>query len=539
MASSNALSKRPLSFLAVLAVVAGSVVIESEHVLADPAEAVQEAIASETDASQSDPGDPTGDPQSHSDDPRGDDPEVEGSPVGENGDGAIDDPTVTPPQIVPDQAVLPRIVGGTAVKMSYAPWQVALIIPYYGNDFEDQICGGSIVSREWIVTAAHCVVFDGFMIPTAFLRVLAGSATLSRTSSSAVAVRDIVVHPGYDGDVANDIALIRLAQPLKFRKGSIEAIALPASKAPAGAQARITGWGLTWGRDEFGNFYNFYGSNPWPTALQGATVTVQADATCRDELRIYGADTTFNASLMLCAASPGWWRDTCQGDSGGPLATQVGRTWQLSGVTSWGVGCAWLSAGVYTNVAHYRSWIETTILLPGAPPSLSAPVRTADGYRFDILNHQSGFRYDVGITGGSGRVRVGRPSGGVLPVTVSRVAPGGSVTVRVATSRAEHITHSATVTANALLAGVRPVASRPVANGTGFTFQIQNYSPAYDYQAQFRSGSGTVQFGTPSGGVLPVTVTGVARGRSATVVITAVRSGHTTQSVTVKGSASR
>ena len=52
--------------------------------------------------------------------------------------------------------------------------------------------------------------------------------------------------------------------------------------------------------------------------------------------------------------------DTCQGDSGGPLATLSGGNWYLTGIVSWGIGCSWLTPGVYTNTAWYLGWISST-----------------------------------------------------------------------------------------------------------------------------------------------------------------------------------
>lgn len=473
--------------------------------------------------------------------PTGTDSVSEEEPSPESG-GALDGESTLDRPRDPDEPApaAPRIVGGSDVKLSYAPWQVALVLAGAPSDYDGQFCGGSILSSEWIVTAAHCVVSYGSVIRTADLRVRAGTATLSRTRMDAVPVRTIVVHPGYSDDaegLPNDIALVRLSTPLRLRKGSMEAIAIATSKPGSGSDARITGWGSTWFDNGEGDLFNYNGTPRYPTVLQGTTVTTQSDTVCRDELALYGVDTVFDGALMLCAKAPGWWRDTCSGDSGGPLATRVGRTWRLAGITSWGVGCAWLSSGVYTNVANYRTWIEETILLPGTEPQLSDPERTADGYRFTITNHQQGFRYDVRIISGSGRVRVGRASGGQVPVTVSRVAQGAAVAVEVTASRAEHLTHSRTVTASALMRGTTPRVSRPVRTPDGFTFTITNFSAAVTYG--YSPSAGVVTPGVPSGGVLPVTVSGLAAGRSATVRITASRAGYSETRAKVKGAALR
>lgn len=436
----------------------------------------------------------------------------------------------------------PRIVGGSPVAISFAPWQVALVLASQSNDFDGQFCGGSIITSEWILTAAHCVVAGGVTLPASALRVLAGTAELSSTRSGAVAVRDIIVHPGYDPALtayADDIALIRLAQPLRLRRRSVEAIALPDGLTAPGSAARITGWGSTWMADPSGRLYNVDGSPRYPRDLRGAEVTVQSDATCATELSRYSAEGYYFAARMLCAKAPAWMRDTCQGDSGGPLAIRSGRGWRLAGITSWGIGCAWLSSGIYTEVANYRSWIEESILLPGSVPTLSDPSPTADGFRIEVLDHDRDYRYDVAVVAGTGRVRVGRPSGGRLPITVSRVAPGAAVTIEVTSARSQHRTHRVTATATALRSGLRPVTSRVTSTATGFTFQVLNHSSSYEYSVRVGSGTATVELGEPSGGVLPVVVSGMGSRRRASVVITVERDGHRTESVTVRGRSSR
>lgn len=49
------------------------------------------------------------------------------------------------------RAKLPRIIGGVEATLGRWPWQVSL---YYSNR---HTCGGSIINRQWVVTAAHCV----------------------------------------------------------------------------------------------------------------------------------------------------------------------------------------------------------------------------------------------------------------------------------------------------------------------------------------------------------------------------------------------
>ena len=64
---------------------------------------------------------------------------------------------------------------------------------------------------------------------------------------------------------------------------------------------------------------------------------------------------------MMCAGYEEGGRDSCSGDSGGPLVWQPGfrKSWQLVGVTSWGMLCAVKrKPGVYTRVSVYGDWIR-------------------------------------------------------------------------------------------------------------------------------------------------------------------------------------
>ena len=242
-----------------------------------------------------------------------------------------------------------RIINGQPVSITEVPWQVALVFSSEPNDLYAQFCGGSIVSAEWIVTAAHCVPGA----TAAAIEVLAGITTLGESGSIRVALQEIISHPQYnDVTLENDIALLRLASPLDLDGADKTPIALPftqqsASWPASGDPATVSGWGNTSATDSI-----------YPDVLMAAVVDVLTDP---PETQC-GSYTTsdYLPSLMLCAAEMTLGKDSCQGDSGGPLAVDVAGAWTLAGIVSWGFGCADPQyPGVYTRVTSYLDWITS------------------------------------------------------------------------------------------------------------------------------------------------------------------------------------
>jgi hypothetical protein len=244
-----------------------------------------------------------------------------------------------------------RIINGTAIPITDAPWQVALLSTRLSML---QFCGGSIVNAQWVVTAAHCVWNQWFLDSPDGLEILAGEARLT-ASPASVKVSAIITHPDYvPATYANDVALVKLAAPLPLNGTTMAAIGLPAQDPaiwPArGTRAFISGWGNT-----------STTSNAYPSDLQGAFVDVLTSpttASCGE----YAADEYFVAQMLCAGMVVNPITDTCQGDSGGPLAVEVAGRPTLAGITSWGQGCAEPGyPGVYTRVTSYLGWIQTVI----------------------------------------------------------------------------------------------------------------------------------------------------------------------------------
>lgn len=163
-------------------------------------------------------------------------------------------------------------------------------------------------------------------------------------------VSKVVIHSLYNHSITDsDIALLRLFSPV-----TLGPYALPICLPPAnGTFARtlgairmstVSGWG------------RLAQSGPPSIILQRLEVPRVSSDECRTQL---GLKITKN---MLCAGFTEGGRDSCQGDSGGPLVTRYKSTWFLTGIVSWGKGCARSGVyGIYTRVSVFVDWIMKTV----------------------------------------------------------------------------------------------------------------------------------------------------------------------------------
>ncbi|XP_037799781.1 chymotrypsin BI-like [Penaeus monodon] len=220
-----------------------------------------------------------------------------------------------------------RIVGGTEATPHSWPHQVALFID------DMYFCGGSLISSEWVLTAAHCM--DG----AGFVEVVLGAHNIRHNEPSQVTMTstNFFTHEHWNSHtLTNDIALIRLPSAVGFNN-YISTVKLPSSDVAVGKIVTPTGWGRP--SDNAGGISD---------VLRQVNVPIMATADCS---AVYG----HLGDGIVCIDAAGG-KGTCNGDSGGPLNLN-GVTY---GVTSFGssAGCEKGYPDAFTRVHYYLDWIE-------------------------------------------------------------------------------------------------------------------------------------------------------------------------------------
>ncbi|XP_019603566.2 transmembrane protease serine 11G [Rhinolophus sinicus] len=229
-----------------------------------------------------------------------------------------------------------RIAAGNVARKADWPWQASLQMD--GIHF----CGASLISEEWLLTAAHC--FDVSKNPKLW------TASFGTTLHPAIMrrqVQSIIIHENYAAHKRDDdIALVKLSIPVLF-SDDVHRVCLPDATFEVLPESKVfvTGWGA------------LKISGPFPNNLRQVEIETISNDIC-NQVNVYGGAVS---SGMICAGFLSGKFDACEGDSGGPLVIVQDRNiWYLIGIVSWGMDCGKANnPGIYTKVTHYRDWIKS------------------------------------------------------------------------------------------------------------------------------------------------------------------------------------
>ena len=261
------------------------------------------------------------------------------------------------------------VIGGSLAADGTYPWQVAILFDdpmTVGEDApgDSQGCGGTLIAPNRVVTAAHCT--EGELPLT--IDVFAGETDL-RDEGQRINVASISNHPGYNpATLENDVSVLDLETPATAPDAQPIDVIRPTGEEPLwdpGSPFAISGWGV-FGYAPDGPDLDDDPDPRFPFELHAAEVFRVTDSACSTAYA--SVDAEIDPNSMLCAGAldngnpndPGGGVDTCQGDSGGPLVARTTPTaltaspepWRLTGVVSWGEGCAEPGfPGVYSRLA--------------------------------------------------------------------------------------------------------------------------------------------------------------------------------------------
>ncbi|KAJ3656634.1 hypothetical protein Zmor_015693 [Zophobas morio] len=248
--------------------------------------------------------------------------------------------------------IVKRVVGGVPTGRTDFPHMAALGYPIESSDKYRWLCGGSVISEQYILTAAHCLFSIIGGEPKV---VLLGVTNLNDTyHRHEKTIAKTIPHPEYNfNSHYHDIGLVKLKRPIEMSSYVRPACLNTHFDIPVG-KVIATGWGDTHskgGRSE---------------DLLQVTLGITEYELCN---KSYQVTRKLRRGIIndmhICTGRGKEQKDTCQGDAGGPLQIYHNNDatscmYDIVGVISFGIGCDG-DPSVNTRVSHYIKWIEDTV----------------------------------------------------------------------------------------------------------------------------------------------------------------------------------
>lgn len=218
-----------------------------------------------------------------------------------------------------------RVVGGDSAKVGQFPYIVSV------RAYSSHICGGTILNKDTILTAAHCVPQKD----VEYLTIVAGSPYLEYYGTK-YQVKSIKTHEEYNKEnFQNDIAILKVTEPIEFND-NVQPIPLEETMDDQERDVILCGWGrlLTEG----------------VTAKQLHWINLKTLSTKKCSDKHNSPEVVESEICTFTKAGEG----ACYGDSGGPLVANGKQV----GIASWGRPCGKGFPDVYTRVSSFFDWIN-------------------------------------------------------------------------------------------------------------------------------------------------------------------------------------
>ncbi|XP_065335649.1 uncharacterized protein LOC135936674 isoform X7 [Cloeon dipterum] len=273
-----------------------------------------------------------------------------------------------------DDLAMPYLHHGTNASIEENPWHVSLTINLPTTDPLYDACGGTLVSKRVVVTAAHCMYGPtGTRYEPEWLEITLGMYDVRNNTENGrqiVQAASVVIHPGYNNDRKDwqhDLALIILDEHGNksiHLSERVKPVCLWNSDYDfdkiVGKDGKVVGFGLT------ANYSQ-------AKILQKAFLRIVSHNEC-----FFSNKRFFSKHLRptqnFCAGFPHNGTNVCGGDSGGGLLIANGtsisdKRFYLRGVVSFGPSrmgkidnvdqrvCDTNQFSLFVDITRYIKWI--------------------------------------------------------------------------------------------------------------------------------------------------------------------------------------